>query len=203
MKNISSKISTLLLAPVAALLFSSCSNTPDIKGQSSTVIARQKGVPGIVALKTFRAIVTVTAINPVTRKITLRNHDGSATSYTAGPNVVNFNQIKVGDTVKINVAEEFAASVHKKGAPQKDTEATEVALAKRGGKPGVFVTNTQKITARVTAIDTGSHEVTLKYAAGDSETVKVGNHVNLANVKVGDIVVIRVTRSVEILVEKP
>ena len=47
------------------------------------------------------ASATVKAIDPATRTLTLATEGGEDVSIQCGKNVVNFDQIKVGDTVRI------------------------------------------------------------------------------------------------------
>ena len=78
-----------------------------------------------------------------------------------------------------------------------------VALSPLGDKPGVVMADTVQATVKITAIDTATRKVTFTTKDGDSKTLKVGDHINLAKVKVGDSVTIRQTEAVAVTVEKP
>ena len=51
---------------------------------------------------------TVVSIDAVTRTLQLKQSNGKTTAYKAGPEVANFDQIKIGDLVQATVAEELA-----------------------------------------------------------------------------------------------
>src|SRR5436190_17343162 len=99
------KLGNLALLPVSMLTFNSCSSTPE--GQGSTMVATQKGEPGGTIVETYKIAATVTAVDAASRKVTLATADGTKTTFKAGPEVVNFHQIQVGDQVKAMVAEQL------------------------------------------------------------------------------------------------
>src|ERR1035438_6553446 len=98
MKPVILKPFALSLLPAALLAFSSCSTEPRGKGAGFTAI--QPGVPGGVAVQTYKETATVTGIDKATRKVTLVTKDGTKSTVKCGPEVANFAQIEVGDQVK-------------------------------------------------------------------------------------------------------
>src|SRR5215475_10932165 len=87
------------LAAVALLLsLVSCKHEKE-----ETTSAADSSV-GAVEVMTATATGTVQAIDPTKRTVTLRSADGTST-YKCGKDVINFDQIKVGDTVKATVVE--------------------------------------------------------------------------------------------------
>jgi translation elongation factor P/translation initiation factor 5A len=195
------KFATVTLTGAAMLALTSCSSTP--QGESKTMVAAQKGVPGGVIVETYKVTATVAAIDAVSRQVTLTMADGAKTTVKAGPEVVNFDQIQVGDQVKATVAEQLVVFVRKNGEPANDGEAAAVALAPVGAKPGVVMANTVEVTAKVEAIDLGRRKATLRFPDGRSQTFKVRPDVDMTKAKLGDEVVIRTTEAVAISVEKP
>ena len=195
------KFATIAIMPAAMLALTSCSSTP--QGEGSTMVAAQKGVPGGVIVDTYKVTATVTAVDAASRKVTLTMADGAKTTVKAGPEVVNFDQIQVGDQVKATVAEQLVVFVRKNGEPANDGEAAAVALAPVGAKPGVVMANTVEVTAKVEAIDLGRRKATLRFPDGTSKTFKVRKDVDMTKAKLGDEVVIRTTEAVAITVEKP
>ena len=195
------KFATIAIMPAAMLALTSCSSTP--QGEGSTMVAAQKGVPGGVIVETYKVTATVTAVDAASRKVTLTMADGSKTTVKAGPEVVNFDQIQVGDQVKATVAEQLVVFVRKNGEPANDGEAAAVALAPVGAKPGVVMANTVEVTAKVEAIDLGRRKATLRFPDGQSKTFRVRPDVDMTKAKLGDEVVIRTTEAVAISVEKP
>jgi hypothetical protein len=79
----------LALLSSSILLFTSCSTEP--KGESAGFAAVQQGVPGGTIVETYKVTATVTAVDAVSRKVTLTMADGAKTTFKAGPEVVNFD----------------------------------------------------------------------------------------------------------------
>ena len=205
MKTKMIKSTALTLLPAAMLAFTSCSSihTPPPPDERGTMISAQPGVPGGVRVETYKTTATVTDIDAVNRKVTLLGPEGAKTTFKAGPEVVNFDQIRVGDHVKATVAAELAVFLRKNGEPATDGGAAAVALAPVGAKPGVMMANTVEVTAKVTAIDLKHHKATLLFPDGHSQTFKVRKDVDLARQSVGQEVVIRMTEAMAVTVEKP
>ena len=194
------KFAAMTLTGAGMLALTSCSSTPE--GEGFTMVAAQKGVPGGTIVETYRITATVTAVDAGSRKVTLVTPDGKKTIFKAGPEVVNFGQIQVGDQVKTTVAEQLVVFVRKSGELANDGEAAAVAVAPLGAKPGVLMANTVEVTAKVEAIDLKAHKATLRFPDGTSKTFKVRQDVDLTKSKLGDEVVIRTTEALAITVEK-
>jgi hypothetical protein len=191
--------SALLSAGVLA--FTSCSSTP--AGENTAGAAYQEGVPGGVVVETTKETATVTAIDTANHKVTLVTPAGKKDTVTCGPEVVNFDQIHVGDQVKITLTEQLAISMGTAGAPPSDGGTAVVALAPKGAKPGAFVAHTVQVTAKVTAIDLKHHKATLQFPDGTTKTFAVRKDVDLTKRQVGEEVVICATEALAISVEKP
>jgi ribosomal protein S17 len=144
----------------------------------------------------------VTAIDAATRTVKLTLANGTHTTVKCGPGVANFKQIHINDLVKVTATEEIAVYLDK-GKPPGTSGTTSVALSPIGAKPGGVMADTVQATVKITAIDTKTRKVTFVYKNGTSKTVKAGEHINLAKVKVGDSVTISQTQAVAISVEKP
>ena len=192
---------TLALLPAALLTFTSCSSAP--KGESATAVAYQEGVPGGIVVETFKQTATVTGIDAANRKVTLVTPEGKKSTVKCGPEVINFDQIRVGDQLKVTVMEELAVYMAAQGAPPSDGAAAVVALSPQGAKPGGVVLNTVQVTAKVTAIDLKNHKATLQFPDGTTKKIAVRKDVDLTKQKVGDEVVLRCTEALAISVEKP
>jgi translation elongation factor P/translation initiation factor 5A len=167
------------------------------------MVAAEKGVPGGTIVETYKITATVTAIDAASRKVTLALPDGTKNTFKAGPDVVNFDQIQVGDQVKATVAEQLVVFARKAGEPANDGEAAAVALAPVGAKPGVMMANTVEITAKVQAIDLEHRKATLLFPDGSTKTFTVRKDVDLTKATIGQEVVFRTTEALAILVEKP
>jgi hypothetical protein len=167
------------------------------------MVVAEKGMPGGSVVETYKVTATVTAVDAATRKVTLVTPDGKQNTVTAGPDVVNFSQIQVGDQVKATVAEQLVVFVRKLGEPSNDGAAAAIALAPVGAKPGVLMANTVEVTAKVEALDLAHRKATLRFPDGTSKTLSVRKDVDMTKGKIGDDVVFRTTEALAITVEKP
>lgn len=194
-------LALLAIVPAATLIFTSCSSPPE--GQSTTVVSAQKGVPGGIIVGTYQETATVTAVDPATRKVTFVTPGGKKTVFKAGPEVVNFPQIRVGDQVKATLTEELVVFMATDAPPQGQGNASVVALAPVGSKPGALVADTVQVKAKVTEIDLKQHKATLQFPDGSTKKVAVRKDVDLTKRSVGEEVVIRATEVLAVTVEKP
>ncbi len=201
MKMNASKLIALALVLSAVFVFTSCSSSSS--GERATAAAYQPGVPGGVMVDTFQITATVTAVDAAKRQVTLVTPDGKKTQFKAGPEVVNFPQIRVGDQVKATMTEQLVVFVREKGEARNDGQAGLIALAPKGAKPGVLMAETVEVTTKVKSVDLKNHKATLEFPDGSTKTVKVRQDVKISDADVGREVVIRATEALAILVEKP
>ena len=185
----------------ALLVLVSCASKPgDEKNLSSSY---RQGVPGGTWLESYKARVTVTAIDRASRKITLVASDNSQNTFTAGPDFKGFDQLRVGEQVQAAVAREVVVFLRQHGMPPEADKSAAKALVKDGQQSGILKSDTVEKTAKVTAISPNQGQATLQFADGTTHDITVRNDVNLWTVKVGEEVVIR-TRSAAVLnLEKP
>jgi hypothetical protein len=206
MKNKSLKLTAMLVIPAALLAFTGCSSTPEpgaTAANAANAIDTPEGLRGGVVLDAVTSTSTVQSINPAGRTVVLQHPDGSLTTYECGPEVRNFDQIKVGDQVNATVAESVAIILVKGGVSPSAGTAAAIVRAPLGAKPGGKIVDTVGFTARVVSVDAMKREVTLQTVEGRNQTVKVGPDINLANVKPGNDVGVRVTRAFAISVTPP
>ncbi len=183
------------------LALTSCSSTPE--GEQAALVAAQQGAPGGVLVETYQTTATVTGIDDAARKVTLVSQDGKKTVCKAGPEVVNFGQIQVGDQVKATVTEQLVVFMATDAPPQSEGAATMVALTPVGAKPGGLVADTVQVKAKVTAINLKKRKATLEFPDGSKKTFAIREDVDLTQRTVGEEVVIRCTEALAISVEKP
>jgi hypothetical protein len=174
-----------------------------LTGESDGGVAVTEGVPGGTVVQTYELKATVTAIDKAARKVTLMDATGIKTTVKAGPEVANFDQIRVGDELDIIAAKELVVSVTGEGETPSDSGAQMVALAPKGAKPGAIMAETTQVTAKVTAINAEQHTATLQFEDGSTRKVAVRPDVDLSKRKVGDKVAIRTTEALAIRVVKP
>ena len=184
---------TTLAAAIAIATFASMNASAQT---GAAVVGKGPGVAG--AAQTARISATITAIDPATRNVTLKGPQGREVVVTAGPEVKNFAQMKVGDKVDVEYIEALTLEL-KKGGGQTvaKTESAGAARAAPGQAPGGIVGRQVKVVADVVAVDKDKSMVTLK---GPQRTVelKVQDPKQLALIAKGDQVEATYTEAVAI-----
>ena len=207
MKTNTSKLIVLSLVPAAVLVCTSCSTDSTAEGGTSATASRetstQRGVAGGTVVDTYQITANVTEVDQAKRTYTLVTPDGRKAKYKAGPEVINFDQVRVGDQVKATVTEQLVVRVAEKGEAPSDGETSLVAIDPKGGKPGVLMADTTELTARVKSVDLNKHKATLEFPDGSSRTVSVRPDVKLSSADVGREIEFRTTEAVALRVEKP
>jgi Cu/Ag efflux protein CusF len=130
--------------------------------QTATVVGGSApGKAGVAA--TVKATATITAIDKATRDVTLKGPQGNELTVTAGPNVKNFDSLKVGDKVDIEYVEAVTLEL-KKGGGQKvaRTEQSAAVGAKPGAQPGGAVGRQVTVVADVVDVDPAKQSVVLR-----------------------------------------
>ncbi len=200
------KLAVALVVPaLLPLALTSCSSTPksESAAESSSAATSPEIVRGGVVVDALTGTATVQSVNAADRTVVLAHPDGSTTTYECGPDVRNFDQIKVGDQVTATLAESVAVALIKGDVPAAAGTASAIVRAPLGAKPGGRIVNTTGFTAKVLYVDYPGRVVTLQTADGQKKTVKVGQDVNLGNVNIGDDVGVKITRAFAISVQSP
>jgi hypothetical protein len=203
MKTKIGKLLIIMLASVLMLALASCSKEHKKSTEGMQSAMNQPVEIGRMEAAAITEVATVQSIDSASRTVTLQGSDGTIGTYKLGEEVRNFDQIQVGDQVKATVVESMAVFVGPSDVKPNVGAIQTVALAPKGAKPGAVVTNTAEAVVRVDAVDAAKRTVTFTGFADVPRTLTVGPSVNLANVKVGDKVVMRYTQAMAIAVEKP
>ena len=195
------------LLTLATLLLVACSSSPTLEGPLSSTTQHSniqlQGVPGSVRTQVKTTTATISAIDYQTRQVTLQDAQGHRQTLQANPNVQRFEQVKVGDRVHAEVAEETAVFLSGRGVAADDGIIQRLLQQARSDQPGMALHSSEQVTAQVTAVDLAQHSVTLRYPNGISRTVLVRPDVALDEHAVGSQVVIRVSTAMLVRVEKP
>ena len=193
------KVKSVLSIAIASALFA----TTAIAQQAPAGGAALKSEPGkATAVAAVEASALVTAIDKATRTVTLKRPNGEISDIVAGPEVKNFDQIKVGDSVVIRYVEALSLELRKtKVAAGQPVVKEEVAKAAPGEKPAVAGGRQVKAIAEVTAVDPAKKTITLKGPKGKVVTLDVRNPDQFKVVKVGDQVDVTYTEAVALSVE--
>ncbi len=136
-------------------------------GAAATATAPGKGA----IAKTVKVQATITAIDKATREVRLKGPQGDELTVTAGPEVKNFDQMKVGDVVTVEYLLALALELRKGGGLiVQRTEQAGGAAAKPGERPAGAVGRQVKVVADVIDVDPAKQTVKLK---GPQRTVEL------------------------------
>ena len=183
---------------IAALAAASLLASQAAAQSGAAVVGKGPGVAA--AAQTVKITATITAIDATTRDVTLKGPQGREVVVTAGPEVRNFAQMKVGDKVDVEYAEALTLELKKGGGmPVAKTETAGAARAKPGEQPAGMVGRQVTVVADVVAVDKDKQMVTLK---GPKQTVdlKVRDPKQLALIAKGDQVEAVYTQAVAVVV---
>jgi Cu/Ag efflux protein CusF len=166
----------------AACLPALAQQKPDAK--AAAMVASAPGTGTVASAVSVSA--RVEAIDKAQRQLTLKGPKGNVQTVTAGPEVRNFDQIKVGDMVVARYVEALTLTLKKDGKELRGTSETQdAARSKAGEKPAGVVGRQVEVTADVIAADAKTQTLTLK---GPKQTVelRVPDPAQFKLVKVGD-----------------
>lgn len=168
--------------------------------QTGAIMARTApGKAGVV--ETIKVTATITAIDKATRDVTLKGPQGNEMTVTAGPDVKNFDNLKVGDQVNLNYIEALTLELKKGGGMiVQRTEKAGAAAAKPGEMPAGAVGRQVTVVADVVAVDAAKQTITLK---GPQRTVnlRIPDPEQFKRVAKGDQVEATYTQAVALAVE--
>jgi hypothetical protein len=154
------------------------------EAKAAALVASAPGTGTIAAAVSVTA--RVEAIDAAQRTVTLKGPKGNLKTMAVGPDVRNFDQIKVGDMVVARYVESLTLTLKKDGKELRSMgEAMDGARAKPGEKPAGIVGRQVEVTADVIAVNAKMRTITLK---GPKQTVelKVPDRKQFKLVKVGD-----------------
>jgi len=170
-----------------------------VAAQSTAVMGT---APGKAAMaETVKISATITAIDQATRDVTLKGPQGNLLTVTAGPEVKNFDKLKVGDQVDLQYIEALTLELKKGGGMVVGrTEKADAVGAKKGEMPGGAVGRQVTIVADVVAVDAAKQVVTLK---GPKQTVdlRIADPEQFKRIAKGDQVEAKYTQALAIAVE--
>lgn len=150
-----------------------------------SAVAQAEEVAEAAAAEASITVDVIVDIDKESRAITLKNEGGDKWEFVAGPEVRNFDQLKRGDRVIMEYYAGLVVDLEPKGSGLKERiSETKVERAAPGEKPGMKITDSTYAAAEVTAVDTKHKTVTLQGARG-SLKLKVGDDIDLAQIKVG------------------
>jgi hypothetical protein len=158
------RIQILLAAVISAFAL-----TQPVRAQTGAVTSSSPGRVGVA--QTVDVSATITAIEKSTRTITLKGPKGDEVKVEAGPEVKNFDQLKVGDVVDMRYRETLALELKKGGGMKVEkTEKAGAVGAKPGETPAGIVGRQVTVVGDVMKVDAATQTVTVK---GPQRTVEL------------------------------
>ena len=173
------KQTAAVLLASAAMGLAGCWTPPNANVQPA-------GKPGLIQggipLEVIQKDVKVVSLDAAKRTMTLAHEDGTTKTFKVNDQVKNFDALKVGDTVTVQVKARFAVYITDHGQiPNPD------------GTPGF---HTVRVDARILKLDPSYRLVTVQFTSGKTLEVKMGLDVDLLKMAPGDDVEL-VTEEVE------
>ena len=156
-----------------------------VSATAAVASAQTQNPAPIVKQNVVKATLTITAIDQAKRSVTLRSANGDEDTYTVGPAVQRFNQLKVGDKINATYQEAIVFEVRKPGATGASpgtTAAGERYKNQVGGAIGA--SHTTSVTVKAVNMTTPS--ITVVTADGQTMTRTIQDKKNLEGVKPGD-----------------
>lgn len=204
--------SLLVLFVVGLLVACSTTNASDqdldldsAKDASGLVAAGTYFEPGegVLIAGAIRLAATVVSVDRHDRSIVVKAADGRAQKIELTEDVKNFDQIRTGDEVVVEVYTALAMRLAEPGQEFGDVATGMVAVAQPGEKPKMVMVDVVEVLARITGIERSKREVTVTGPLGKSVTLQVPEDVKrFDELKVGDEVNARYTEAFALSVQK-
>jgi hypothetical protein len=187
----------------AMIAFGLAMNSGSSAQESSPAAPQAQATPQGVGSATVVTVHTkIVEVNKPKKLVTLEGPEGRKVTLTV-QNPYNLQAAKVGEPVIVRYYE--VVTIRKKrpnenvpGASLKEG----IATAQPGEIPGAAAGRKLSLLVSVVAIDEGNGTVTVKGPDGTTETVKARDRRNLKRLKVGDELVVSISRAIAISLEK-
>ena len=192
----------------ATLVFTGCSSTPPPNLADTYAPLPAPAAPDApifigsgASASAGSGLVRVDAIDYTNRTVLLSRPDGQTMLFSVGPQYVNFNRVKVGDSFMTTMSKTFAAYLVKPGiAPSSLTNYVAKTMPPNSQPGGVMIRNVD-YNAKILVLDYATRRVVLQYGENQAQEVQVGPGVNLQALHVNDDVFIRTTEAIAIAVK--
>jgi len=171
-----------LLLTVMALSLNGCWTPPNANVQPT---GEPRLIQSGVSAERSDVRATVQTVDASARTLTLILSDGTLVTCTVSPQVKNFDQIQVGEQVRVALAEKLAVYVLQDGR-----------LPGAGGTKEAI-----SVIARVQVVDPSYRLLTLQYLDGQTEVMKASLGTKLLEMQPGDSVILQSAEVVAIHIE--
>jgi Cu/Ag efflux protein CusF len=192
-----------ILKGLSILVFALAAAAPAAAQKPVAESATAKGsAPGqAAAARVTKVSASVEAIDAANRVLTLKGPRGGVFDLAVGPEVKNFDQIRVGDHLVVRYLQALTLELKKGGGGIRSrSDAEGSATAQPGERPAAGAARRVTVVADVTAVNKKQQTVTLR---GPKRTVelKVRDPEQLKLIKVGDQVEAVYTEAAAISIE--
>ena len=201
---------TLLILPATLFIFISCSSTSSPAPGDAPIASAPAAAPAAPSQPVFlgtgvsanaaSGMVYVDSIDYSNRTCVLSWPDGTRMDFKVGPEYVNFDQIKAGDSLMSTVTKSYVAYLVPGGVPMSAVTNLVAQTMPAGSQAGGVMIRTVDYHAQVLEVNNATRGVVLRYGVDEAKYVKADPGVNLALVQVNDFVFVRTTAAVAVAV---
>jgi len=190
-----------LISPALALAVGSLFCVPAFAQQPAQTAPKEYHTSELVT-----ETATVQSVDLNTRELTIKGEIGSPLTLTVDPRVKRLDEIKPGDTITAVYYVSMASDFH---APTEEEKANPIVLVAENMKsyneaqPAGGGMRTFKVVATIEGLNRASSTMSIKGPRGNVHTVKVKQPDKLADLQIGQQIVVTYTEAVAIGVEKP
>jgi hypothetical protein len=183
-----------------ALLLGACESTSTSSSTSAGA------APSAKIAQDVSATAKVVTLDKATRLLTLRSEDGRLCQVRCGPEVRNFDQIAVGDTLRVRYQAVLQATQLPAGSELRPPQAAVAAArAAKGATPAAGVEVAVSVRVRIESIDAARDIVVFAPASGDLITHRIATEAGrdfVKKLKVGDLVQLDYGEALAMAIEK-
>lgn len=159
--------------------------------------------PGMVIANEVQTTATVESVDQAKRTVTLKGPEGNVVTIKVPDEAQNLDQVKAGDKVDVRYLESTAIFVSGEAGEPAAEQVDAVQLAAKGATPGGIAASVTQVSAKVVALDYDQRWVKLRGPEGNVVKIDVPEAVQrFREVKVGDLVVVRHTEAIGLMLQK-
>ncbi|MGH8764113.1 MAG: hypothetical protein ACRET8_00190 [Burkholderiales bacterium] len=190
-----------IIPAVLAMTAFSCAfaQSPKPAAVGGTVVASEPGKAAMVSAA--EVVATIVGIEKSTRTVTLKGPDGKSADVVAGDEVKNFDQIRIGDKVRVKYLEALSLELRKVRSHEAPSGSAAAVAAVPGARPAGAVGAEVRALADVVRVDPKKSIISLKGPRGNVIDLHVRNPDQFKVVKKGDQVEVVYTQAIALSVE--
>jgi Cu/Ag efflux protein CusF len=155
----------------------------------------------VTKANSMTATATIQAIDQTRRTVTLKNDKGEEDTYSVSPAIARFNELKVGQTVRMTYYESMVFQVLKPGQAANPASYEAALNRAKSALPAGSVATQEKMTVTVNSVDPAVPSITVSTPDRRVITRKIDDKKNLEGVKAGDRIEITYTQAFVTAVE--